>query len=93
VAVDTSSLAEVSDAYTTRGTIIPTSLNSLTWAGTVNGTETVVATYTLQIAAVPTNTYLLANTIQIDAPGATSFTLTPILIVNGFAAYWPIVRR
>ncbi len=93
VSIDASDQAEIIDAQTTRGGVFPTSPHSLLWSGTVNGTETVVATYTLQIAAAPTTTYLLANAIQIDAPGATSLTLTPILIVNGLAVYLPIVRR
>ncbi|HZY40369.1 MAG TPA: PQQ-dependent sugar dehydrogenase, partial [Anaerolineae bacterium] len=54
VSVDASTQAEIIDAQTTRGTISPTSPTTLLWSGTVNGTETVVATYTLQIAAVPT---------------------------------------
>jgi glucose/arabinose dehydrogenase len=93
VSIDASAQAEIVDAQTTRGTIFPTAANTAQWSGNVNGTETVFATYTLRIAAAPTSTYFIANTIQIDAPGATSLTLTPILIVNGFAAYLPIVRR
>ncbi len=93
VSVDASAQAEIIDVQTTRGAIFPTSNTTLEWSGTVNGTETVVATYTLSIAALPTTTYLLANTIQIDAPGATSVTLTPVLIVNGLTTYLPIVRR
>ena len=93
VAVDATAQAQIVDAQTTRGAIFPTSNTTLEWSGTVNGTETVVATYTLSIAALPTTTYLLANAIQIDAPGATSVTLTPVLIVNGLTTYLPIVRR
>ncbi len=90
---DATSQADVIDAQTTRGTIYPTSPNALFWSGDVNGLETVTATYTLHIAATPTVTYLLPNQIQIDAPSATSIVLTPIIIVNGFATYLPIVRR
>ena len=93
VLVDASEQAEIIDAQATRGGVFPTSPHTLLWSGTVNGTETVVATYTLHIAAAPTTPYLLANAIQIDAPGATSLTLTPILIVNGLTSYLPIVRR
>ncbi len=93
VSVDASPQAQIADTQTTRGDVWLLSPNALEWSGTVNGTETVVATYTLSIATLPTSTYLLANTIQIDAPGATAVTLTPVLIVNGLTTYLPIMRR
>ena len=93
VAIDVSSQAAIIDAQTSRGTIYPTSPSTLLWSGAVSGTETVTGTYTLQVAATPTSTYLMPNQIQINAPGATSIMLTPIIIVNGFTTYLSIVRR
>jgi hypothetical protein len=92
VSVDASFQAQVLAAQTARGTV-NTFPNAVTWSGTVSGTEAVTATYTLQVVAVPTSTYLIGNSIQIDAPDATSVTLSPILIVNGQTVYLPIVRR
>ena len=92
VSVDPLGQADVIGAQTNRGTI-DFSATDLTWTGTVSGTEAVTATYTLQTSAATTTTYWLSNLVYIDAPQATPVTLNPQVVVNGYAAYLPVMRR
>ena len=92
VSVDPLGQAAIIGAQTDRGTLNFSATN-LTWTGSVSGTEAVTATYTLQTSTIMTDTYWLSNLVNITAPQATPVTLSPQVVVNGYAVYLPIARR
>jgi glucose/arabinose dehydrogenase len=65
----------------------------LQWSGTVTNTTAWTATYRLQISTVPTTAYPLTHAVRLTAPGATTVSLTPTVMVNGALTFLPLIWR
>jgi uncharacterized repeat protein (TIGR01451 family) len=73
------------------GVVTATGSPVLTWSGNVTPAAVVTLTYAVNVVAA--GTQLLPNTVTIRPDNYAAISRTAVVVVNGYVAYLPLVRR